>query len=294
MKRKREKAQSAMEYLMTYGWAILIIAVVLGVLFQLGIFNSTNFAPRAPPGSCKIFRSAAGGSPNLVGVCSGQLPQYTSLFNGQNSYANLNSQILQEAGTNSISFSVWFKTISLPSSWPMVFSDTAGTPRNGYDLYVGGAGSSIPNQLSLERFYGGTDTSTYTQNTLSLNTWYFAVGTYDGSTLRLYLNGTLVGTPNGSPGSISLNNVIYMGSSAWGNFGNFQISNFEVYNTVLQPSDIQSLYIRGIGAAPLNLQNLMGWWPLNGDANDYSGNNNNGAPTNVVYTNQWLPGYMTP
>jgi len=27
------KAQSAMEYLMTYGWAILIIAVVLGALF---------------------------------------------------------------------------------------------------------------------------------------------------------------------------------------------------------------------------------------------------------------------
>ena len=36
------KAQSAMEYLMTYGWAILIIAVVLGALFQLGVFNSTS------------------------------------------------------------------------------------------------------------------------------------------------------------------------------------------------------------------------------------------------------------
>ncbi len=28
-----------MEYLMTYGWAILIIAVVLGALFSLGVFN---------------------------------------------------------------------------------------------------------------------------------------------------------------------------------------------------------------------------------------------------------------
>ncbi len=28
-----------MEYLMTYGWAILIIAIVLGVLYYLGIFN---------------------------------------------------------------------------------------------------------------------------------------------------------------------------------------------------------------------------------------------------------------
>ncbi len=36
------KAQSAMEYLMTYGWAILIIAVVLGALFSLGIFSGTS------------------------------------------------------------------------------------------------------------------------------------------------------------------------------------------------------------------------------------------------------------
>jgi YVTN family beta-propeller protein len=32
-----------MEYLMTYGWAILIIAVVLGALYSLGIFNGSNF-----------------------------------------------------------------------------------------------------------------------------------------------------------------------------------------------------------------------------------------------------------
>ncbi|MCL5429961.1 MAG: hypothetical protein M1504_00605 [Candidatus Marsarchaeota archaeon] len=36
---KTFRAQSAMEYLMTYGWAILIIAVVLGALFSLGVFS---------------------------------------------------------------------------------------------------------------------------------------------------------------------------------------------------------------------------------------------------------------
>jgi hypothetical protein len=39
---KLKKAQSAMEYLMTYGWAILIIAVVLGALFSLGVFSGTG------------------------------------------------------------------------------------------------------------------------------------------------------------------------------------------------------------------------------------------------------------
>ena len=44
------KSQSAMEYLMTYGWAILIIAVVLAVLFQLGVFSGGNFLPHAQAG----------------------------------------------------------------------------------------------------------------------------------------------------------------------------------------------------------------------------------------------------
>ena len=43
----RLAAQSAMEYLMTYGWAILIIAVVLAALFELGVFNGSNLAPQA-------------------------------------------------------------------------------------------------------------------------------------------------------------------------------------------------------------------------------------------------------
>ena len=43
MKCLKKKAQSAMEYLMTYGWAILIIAVVLGALFSLGVFSSSSF-----------------------------------------------------------------------------------------------------------------------------------------------------------------------------------------------------------------------------------------------------------
>ena len=36
---KRFKLQSAMEYLMTYGWSILIIAIVIIGLFSLGVFG---------------------------------------------------------------------------------------------------------------------------------------------------------------------------------------------------------------------------------------------------------------
>ncbi len=36
----KKSAQSAMEYLMTYGWAILVIAIVAALLFALGLFGN--------------------------------------------------------------------------------------------------------------------------------------------------------------------------------------------------------------------------------------------------------------
>ncbi len=36
------KSQSALEYMMTYGWAILIIVIVAGVLYSLGIFTPSS------------------------------------------------------------------------------------------------------------------------------------------------------------------------------------------------------------------------------------------------------------
>jgi len=52
MKNMNKKGQGAMEYLMTYGWAILVVLIVGIVLWQLGIFSglgggagtSTGFA----------------------------------------------------------------------------------------------------------------------------------------------------------------------------------------------------------------------------------------------------------
>jgi hypothetical protein len=70
------------------------------------------------------------------------------------------------------------------------------------------------------------------------------------------------------------------------NFFNGMISNAQIYNTSLDASSISTLYQEGMGGAPVNPQYLVGWWPLNGDANDYGGNNN-GAPTAITYVSQY-------
>ncbi len=67
----KTKAQSAMEYLMTYGWAILIIAVILAALDFLGVFNTGTFigpSCLATPGylcSNPVMTANANG-PNLL------------------------------------------------------------------------------------------------------------------------------------------------------------------------------------------------------------------------------------
>ena len=82
------KAQSALEYLMTYGWAIIIIAVVLAALVNLGVF--TPSPPTAIPGSCQVVRTSQG--PELLGVC-GALPKYVEQFNdwSQQNYLFVNN-----------------------------------------------------------------------------------------------------------------------------------------------------------------------------------------------------------
>ncbi len=39
-----KRGQSALEYLVTYGWAILAIVIIGGVLWYFGIFNPSQFA----------------------------------------------------------------------------------------------------------------------------------------------------------------------------------------------------------------------------------------------------------
>ena len=44
-----KKGHTALEYLITYGWAILVILVVLAVLWYYGIFDPSKWAGEQPP-----------------------------------------------------------------------------------------------------------------------------------------------------------------------------------------------------------------------------------------------------
>ncbi len=279
------RLQSAMEYLMTYGWAILIIAVVLGVLYYLGIFNSANLAPRLQPGSCHVARTAAG--VQNFGVCAG-LPEFVAKLNGVNSYVSVNT-----AASLNLKSAFTFGAWALPvykSSTNFEISERSGFDAVGliasYSSSYFNFGGSLYNNAnsyffeSAERPYGQ---------------WYYVTYSYNSTSGgELYVNGQSV-YHQSTTGNNNLFTTLLIGESSLSpTFFNGSLSNVQIYNASLSAAEVKALYMEGIGGAPIVPQNIVGWWPLNGDANDYSGNNNNGQSNNVQYTNTWINSYSAP
>ncbi len=289
--------QSAMEYLMTYGWAILIVAVILGALWSLGIFSAATFTPKVPPGSCRVFRPGGYASTQniaLTGECSGVLPQFVAQFNGKSSWISDNSiSSLLPSGGAARTLTFWFQPSAVPGNTVLVATDA------GYSLFDYGCVSALQpgcSDAGVGRYFAiratptefrlDTETCGAPSNPYAFNTaWQFGavVITQDSNTIKFYHNGNA----DGAPTLICQISTVAglgatIGAGRWGYY-NGSIANVQIYNTSLSSDQVQYLYQRGIGGAPIALRNIVGWWPLNGDANDYSGLNNNGAPANIIF-----------
>ena len=303
LRKASSKAQSAMEYLMTYGWAILIISVVLAALFQLGVFNPMTFAPKAPPGSCQVFRPNGPYTTsfiNLEGVCSGEIPQYVAQFNGQSSYISAPTQpILQ----NNLTLSFWI----MPTANGRYVSGCGAVAPGGDNgsviAYVGNNVNSIEIAYnSSESIYVNgwhENCPTSAKDSVLIGTWTNVVIRQNSTADAIFINGLQSGST-----AVSTNNVISglllggaLGTTT-GNLGDYnftgRLANVQLYSTSLSANEIQALYQEGIGGAPIDLQHLVAWWPLNGNANDYSGNGNNGQINNVNFVGNWYSGYTPP
>ncbi|MFP3278658.1 MAG: LamG domain-containing protein [Candidatus Micrarchaeota archaeon] len=306
LRKASAKAQSAMEYLMTYGWAILIISVVLAALFQLGVFNPMTFAPKAPPGACQVFRPNGPYTTsfiNLEGVCSGELPQYV-LEGGPNpnTYVAANDNTFNSTFANTDSLTVANWIYELPNSGCElstinIYAPNWQFPTPIFRFGVSGGGWS-PNRVMLELFTTSTQTNMFSSNSVPYNSWHFIAATYNGNYVNFYIDGVPAGvTSYNSIVSTGPRSEVVIGGNPYAGCSNFfpgYISNIQLYNTSLSANDIQALYLEGIGGAPIRLQNLVAWWPLNGNANDYSGNNNNGQASNVNFVSNWYNGYTPP
>ena len=268
--RSRFRSQSAMEYLMTYGWAILIIAVVLGILFQLGVFSGGNFAPRAQAGTCQVERTAAGTA--LAGQCGGTPPEYVAQFYNGN-FLEASSTFNNPIG-ESVSF--WFYVPSTAQQTGLV-SFGNYYPGDSWGAGLGGFNPVCTSNSILAMIDGPNEATFCTTTEVDSGIWNNLVFTTDQSqTTHVYLNGVQVSSYGGGILSRASWNM-YVGTTpvGWADLNGGYITNIQIYNVSLSLGEVQALYAEGIGGAPIRPTNLTGWWPLNGNANDYSGKGNN-------------------
>ncbi len=240
--------------------------------------NSAYYAMPTANGSLEVQNSfgticidyqcpTAGGQATNVSL-SAQVT-HAGNFNGQSSYVNIPDSSSLQYSNGQVTYVVWFKTNSLTSAQGIMAQ--YGAPY--IDLWLPGTG-----QLRYELYTSTMSGGAFTATLPLANTWYQAVLIYNGATMVGYLNGVPVqGSVTTSGGTMVTVSPLALGNYA--GYLNGSLANVQVYGTALSQGQVQQLYQGGISGTPLSGAGLVGWWPLNGNAQDYSGNNDNG---NVV------------
>ena len=232
-----------MEYLMSYSWAILMIAVVLGALYTFGVFNTLNYAPRAPPGSCSVQRPYGVGSISLLslqGECSGTLPQYTMYFNGK-AYVKIPVKAALSTRTN------W--------TWSAWVYESNG----GADAYAEGNPSVTmaiaPNAGSLRFALCAADcwqSTVMSNSVIKANLWQYIVITFANGTahtgnLIMYVNGKYSNSFTSEVGSLSTYQLLGGEDDGAGPVTSYvgYLSNLQLYSTPLTANQYSIFTRRG-------------------------------------------------
>ncbi len=281
---KAGRAQAASEYMMTYGWALLVVAIVLASLFFLGVFNSNLLTPRAQPSSCSVLRPLGPGTStgmSVQGVCNNEAPKFVAQFSGT-SYVSANIPYL-DYGSSPITITAWIYPTSTTGQLTAFSTGQSGADSNLYFALQSGLLQVSDGAQSL-----GSVPATP-------NTWYFVAATFDGSSLTGYVYTSTTNSSATAASSLDLPaGPLFIGALADGAspnccYFNGSIANVQVYDFALTGSDLQALRLEGIGGEPIDISNLVAWYPLNENATDYSGNRDNGAAVNVGFTASYTP-----
>ncbi len=136
--------------------------------------------------------------------------------------------------TNAMTLEAWVRP-SANGGWRTAILKERGGAGHVYALYASD-GIGPTGEAFIGNAYSGAPAGTG----LPLNTWSHIASTYDGTTLRLYVNGTQVAskgvegamTPTTSPLRIG-------GNAIWGEYFAGQIDEVRIYNRALSATEIQ-------------------------------------------------------
>jgi hypothetical protein len=132
----------------------------------------------------------------------------------------------------------WVKPATAGTDWTAAVIKERGTTGLAYALYATDGAAKPPAGYVNK---SGTDYHATAASTLSLNAWTHLAVTYDGTTIRLYVNGSQVATKAVS-GIInsSAAPLRFGGDSVWGEYFNGLIDEVRVYNRALAATEVQT------------------------------------------------------
>ncbi len=217
-------------------------------------------------------------------------------FNGINDYIEINHSASLNI-SDEITIEAWFNpnTLTTPFGWQAIVQKAWAIHVEPYYLYSIGY-SNIDYRglfmLGIEGVYyyiPGLDQIVSTGN------WYHLVGTYNGSQMKIYVNGMLINSYNRTGSINTAITPLHIGKFTNQNsFFNGIIDEVRIWNYVRTQTEIQNTMNYTLdGDEP----GLMGYWNFNGDNpwDDVSINGNDGAPQGSIITinstapiNDWL------
>lgn len=233
---KRYALQSAMEYLLTYGWAMLIIAIVLVIIFQLHIFEpNASFTCLGQPGFLCSMPSLSSGGALTVNLS----------YNGYSypiTIIGLVCNVTSQASIKSNSIETTSITVNPGQQKQLVFQCPIGNTKIGStDTVFLSIYYSTPTASNLQQnFAKGVLAVQYTGIVWNVTEWIASSSSPNAITAVPFDN--LVANPI-SPSATTPVNTLQWSSFDYGNINGWAYStdyhNHDVYNgieTVLFPA----------------------------------------------------------
>jgi Concanavalin A-like lectin/glucanases superfamily len=140
--------------------------------------------------------------------------------------------------TTGMTLEAWVKPSAASVDWAGVVVKERGTTGLAYALYgADGAGKPPAGYVNV----GGADRKAAGPLVLPVNTWAHLAATYDGSAVRLYVNGAVAGSRvQAGPMAGSTAPLRIGGNAVWGEYFTGLIDEVRVYNTALTQAQIQA------------------------------------------------------
>lgn len=301
---------------------LISISLGLGLAFSLPVASLATQTYSAPTNGLVGYWSFDEGVGNIArdysgnknnGTLSGATkPVWTSgyaskglSFNGSSAYVNMGNIFNL---TGSMTFSAWVKLNTTTGGQTIMCKAEGGSYCVEFNIPVAG-------KISWNPFIGGSYRTVSANSPAVINTWYHVVGVYDGSAVKLYINGQLQTSTVTVSGNVSTTSEPFIiganpngGGTVISQFLNGMIDEARVYNRALSATEISNLY--KVGAQKLNSQptlkpltldsGLVGYWTMdNQDINwstskitDKSGSGNTGTITGLDKSTSTVSGKL--